>query len=351
MEALVCDRIFSGRTVPTKDMLLEVRSICWLTSGGVLIVGGYDDEGNNSGASSILTRAGKWTGVRYIDYATLRHSMTRLPNNSIILTGGLIGDTPSPVCRIYTVSDNWWRQRTNHLNCARYSHSTVTLDNGTVMTAGGVTLNEATNKHVVLDSIEFLDLATMHWTLSTDKVLPRRCGCHCAVVLLDGNVLFIGGQTTTGMFGDGDIFTTSNCFVYKPDEGKFEDAAPMNEPRMEHAAVLIPDGNVLVTGGRRYVSTAHGDVRSPATPLCEIYCPATNTWTLTEPMDRGRRAHCSFLIPHGIMVVGGLCSSSNSDWELSYTAAVFDYDKKKWTVDKHVPRIRVVAHAACASFL
>jgi hypothetical protein len=51
-------------------------------------------------------------------------------------------------------------------------------------------------------------------------------------------------------------------------------AAPMNTSRVFHAATLLPNGKVLVTGGQ---------VDAAWTASAEVYDPAANTWSAAPP--------------------------------------------------------------------
>ena len=73
----------------------------------------------------------------------------------------------------------------------------------------------------------------------------------------------------------------------------------MAEPRREHAAVALPDGRVLISGGET------ADFRPLA--AVEIYDPATNTFTALALLNRARRGHSATLLSGGgVLIVGGL---------------------------------------------
>ncbi|MBA3961659.1 MAG: hypothetical protein H0X40_07140 [Chthoniobacterales bacterium] len=62
------------------------------------------------------------------------------------------------------------------------------------------------------------------------------------------------------------------------------DLSALVTPRVEHSATLLRDGRVLLAGG--YKSVNGGG--SIATADCEIYDPATNTWTATGSLSEAR---------------------------------------------------------------
>lgn len=76
----------------------------------------------------------------------------------------------------------------------------------------------------------------------------------------------------------------------------------LNNPRMHHNAVILPDRTVFVCNGSRGEENV-GQSTLPA----EIYNPATNTWTVVEtPSVNGRVYHSvALLLPDGRVVVAG----------------------------------------------
>jgi len=70
--------------------------------------------------------------------------------------------------------------------------------------------------------------------------IPR--ACHTATLLPNGQVLVTGGYTTSGF--------TSSAELYNPSTGTWTTARSMSTPRALHAATLLQNGKVLVAGGR-----------------------------------------------------------------------------------------------------
>ena len=76
-----------------------------------------------------------------------------------------------------------------------------------------------------------------------------------------------------------------------------------------HAAVLLPDGTVLVTGGH----SGTLDVGLQELSAAEIYDSARRTWTATAPMGTARRWHTATVLPVGtVLVVGGASGDDTS---------------------------------------
>jgi len=63
--------------------------------------------------------------------------------------------------------------------------------------------------------------------------------------------------------------------------------------RSRHTATLLPNGQVLVTGGNDDPGSA------------EVYDPATQTWTRTNNLSPSRARHTATLLPSGNVLVSG----------------------------------------------
>jgi hypothetical protein len=77
----------------------------------------------------------------------------------------------------------------------------------------------------------------------------------------------------------------------------------MHVPRIEHTATLLPDGTVLVAGGRtnNYYET---------TFWAELYDPSTGAFSAGIPMTAGRAGHQATRLRDGrVLVTGGLTTS------------------------------------------
>ena len=124
-------------------------------------------------------------------------------------------------------------------------------------------------------------------------------GNQAASVLLppaqDQKVMIIGG-------GGGTATNRVNIVNLNASTPTYTPAPYLNNPRMHHNAVLLPDRTVFVCNG----STAEQDV-SQSTMPAEIYNPATNAWTQVEtPTVNGRVYHSvAVLLPDGRVVTAG----------------------------------------------
>jgi WD40 repeat protein len=121
-----------------------------------------------------------------------------------------------------------------------------------------------------------------------------------AAALPDGRVLVVGGR-------DGATNETSTTEVFSPATGTWAAAASMGIPRYAAATVPLPDGRILVAGGRINAGQA--------TDTAEIYNPATGTWSATGTMTQARyNAGAAPLSDGRILIAGGYSGTPSSSY-------------------------------------
>ena len=118
---------------------------------------------------------------------------------------------------------------------------------------------------------------------------------------MDGNPIATNCQ---GSFRD-DWLATNTCEVLNleaPAQG-WQFTSPMTNPRVLPDAVLLPDGNVFVTGGS---STGTADATRAPVLEAELYNPTTNQWTKLASMHVPRLYHAAaILLPSGEVMTSG----------------------------------------------
>jgi len=111
--------------------------------------------------------------------------------------------------------------------------------------------------------------------------------------LQNGQVLVAGGETATAE-------------LFNPSTHAFTATGSMTISRTGHTATLLPDGRVLIAGGVQ--DFGPGTVPIPIGPgiaSAEIYDPASGSFTLTGSMSTGRSGHAAALLPDGTVLVTG----------------------------------------------
>jgi len=121
-----------------------------------------------------------------------------------------------------------------------------------------------------------LDFGDTPWIATGSLNVPR--SLHTATLLPDGRVLVAGGRGA----GPGAL---DSAELYDPVSGKWSVTGSLVKPRVMHTATLLTNGKVLVVGGD--TSAAPPDFGRGNT--AELYDPATGTWTLTGSMSTPRR--------------------------------------------------------------
>ena len=128
---------------------------------------------------------------------------------------------------------------------------------------------------------------------------PTRIGCDgfAAAALTDGTVLFAGGYTDCCVPGG----YSSGSALYDPSSESVRPTGDMTSARENHTATLFPDGTVLIAGGQGKPFSS-----PPVNTSAEIYDPATGAFSLTGDMTGPRELHAATLLLDGrVLLTGG----------------------------------------------
>eukprot|EP01046_Picozoa_sp_COSAG06_P054395 COSAG06_NODE_9677_length_1846_cov_1.724671_1_plen_482_part_10 len=198
----------------------------------------------------------------------------------------------------------------------RAGHSVSSCADGRVAVCGGY--NYGGYNEGGADNMNHLRRTALQWlpgtgTWSALRDLPAGRTGAASVGLPDGRTMLIGG------ISDGQAL--ASVVVLTADDSGCTDLAPLVGGCAYPAAALLPDGKVLVAGGK--------SGRSPdaALNIAELWDPATQKWTVLPPMAHKRSHPAACVLPSGrVAVVGGF----GTDGEVRKDGEVFDPVKREW---------------------
>jgi hypothetical protein len=295
-----------------------------LADGKLLIAGGYDFTAKDTVTSADLFDA---KSNKFSAAASLLHDRNfatatlLLPSQKVLIAGGFSehhgGSLDS--AEIYDPQTNRWTAVRESMKDHRELFTATRLTDGRVLLVGGLSLK----KRGTLATAEWYDPSNDSFTATSGTLEEDRFG-HVAVLLSDGRVLILGGQTW--QIGQPSR-TLASAEIYDPHTGRFtRTGAPMHFARDRCTATVLEDGHVLIVGG-----TDKGNPPLPA----EIFDPVTGTFMLAASLREGRMAHDACLLPDGRVVVAG----GWADVRKATTSSVEIYDpvKKCWTFLPDLP--------------
>ena len=236
-----------------------------------------------------------WSTVASMNKGRADFSVVRLFDGRVLAGGGLT-DTAA---EIYDPGTNSWSSAGN-MRSWRIGFSATLLPSGQVLYAGG-----NLGSVIICDrDAEIYDPGTNAWYYAGTPALNRQDAAAVLVTVADGTrrVLVTGGIDANS----GSAPVLASAELYDPATNKWSNAASMSTPRVNHAATLMRDGRVLVTGG------FNAGVRLAS---AEIYDPKTDTWSTVNSMSTARSGHTATLFGATpfftkILVAGGRASGT-----------------------------------------
>jgi len=206
---------------------------------------------------------------------------------------------------------------TGSMNVTRYGHKAVLLNNGQVLAVTADTTGGNT--------AELYDPATGKWTLTGTPIMFHEGGS--VTLLANGEVLLAAGDNP--FFFSPPAFTAAGE-LYNPSTGQWTMTGSMSSARRYQAAVLLPDGEVLVAGGEDSSFSSIADA--------VLYNPATGTWQPTANMHEDRLLPLAALLRNGTMLIAGGDHASNGSIVSPLTSAeIFNPSTGKWTSIANLP--------------
>lgn len=257
-----------------------------LSGGGFLLVGPGINSALHLDSGLRATQAFDATTNTFhrVGDLAVRHdaggTATSLDGGMVLVAGGQV-PAVSTVEKYDPVSQRW--NAAASMATARRGHTATRLADGRVLIAGGFSCCDQTGE-TFATTAEIYDPRTDAFQ-PTGALLSARA-FHAATLLADGRVLVTGGFTVSDD-------TTASAEIYDPSTGQFTQAGAMQSPRSVHSAILLTDGRVLVLGGLQ------------ATAVTDIFNPQTGAWT-PGPTPAPAVAATATLLRNGkVLVFGG----------------------------------------------
>jgi len=222
-----------------------------LANGKVLLAGGSDGTGATLVSTMLFDPATTtFAAGPPLSFARERHSATLLASGKVLLAGGRAFSAGSYAAlvsaEIYDPVTNTLASATS-MSGARFGHGAALLavpDNRLVLAGGSSdTLAAPTTS---LSTVEIYDETLNTWTaLTPANALQQTRREFSLNRLADGWLVAVGGVDTI----DGTQRATSELFQPGAGFDIFAVGASMTVARSGHAATMLPDGRVLITGG------------------------------------------------------------------------------------------------------
>jgi len=299
----------NGDTTPTPQPTLDdaktnANLFCsghaFLPDGRLLVAGGHlaDSHGVNQ-VSIYDPAANTWTPSAVMNNGRWYPTAITLPDGRVLVLSGSYFDPaqPNPIVN-NTVPQIW--SNDSFTNIAPIPDGAFDLYPRMHVASTGL---------VYLTSLVqtwSLDVSgTGHWTALPDVTRLNGLRDYAPSVLYDvDKVIFIGGGNPP----------TANAEIVDLSQAQpaWQATDPMNFPRRQHNATILPDGTVLVTGGTRSGGNTGPDQAfnnlAPGQPvhIAELWDPHTGHWTQLAAEKTDRCYHSTaVLLPDGTVLSAG----------------------------------------------
>ena len=275
--------------------LAQVKSIT-LNNGKILVVG-------TNGVAQIVDplAAGTAAPTSVTMVANrVEATATLIPSTGkVVVVGGVTGGTALASAEIFDPAGKAgagsFTAAAGTMAQGRSAHTATLLATGKILIAGGQSGGSS------LQTAYLFDPAAGTFSSAINMIVPRQF--HRATVLGDNRVLITGGANNFG--------TAATAEIFDPSTGVFTASGAMATARFLHTATLLNDGTVLVTGGT--IPSAS----NLQTNTAEIYTVGTASFTPAGTMQVARQRHAATLLGDGsVLITGGLRDNnlSNAPW-------------------------------------
>lgn len=224
------------------------------------------------------------------------HSALTLADGRIIVIGGTDGNFYHDSIEIWDPRSGKFHEIDSLLTTPRAFHSAILIDEKTIAVIGGESgpsLADPERSSEFLDSIEFLDIATLSTSQFEHTMINPRV-YHSSTLLADGRILIAGGLQAPAR-------NSESLEILDVGKRTLQDAGSLHHRRALHTLTRLTDGTFLVAGG-----VEDGQPLKDS-EICSFASSSSLNCSKGARMSMTRWMHSANLLPDGkVLFVGGL---------------------------------------------
>jgi len=243
----------SVSTIHTMLVKRSAHTATLLNDGRVFLTGGIlkaeGIEENNSSTEFYNPRYDTFYRGPEMNIKRAGHTATLLSNGGVLMTGGFNNDGFLKSAELVNLSSGKFERVNGELSEPRAAHTANLLHDGRVVILGGANGGLKANKY-----IDVYNPATKSIS-KINSLLTARTG-HTATLLNDGKLLIVGGSQNWRS----DVLNTSE--IFDPATNTIYQTAKLHVIRNKHAAVKLRDGKVLIIAGSDEAESIGGRYRT-----------------------------------------------------------------------------------------
>jgi hypothetical protein len=262
-----------------------------LPDGRILVAGGHDPAGLGAANANIFDPISQaWSSLPNMSFRRWYPTVTALPDGRMLVTSGAqtCQTCFAEVPEVFDPVSKRFSQLTSARLGIDYYPFMFVLPDGRLLSAGS---NEGAYE------TRTLNIATGAWSM-VDPVIKDG---HSAVMYRPGKVLKTGTAADSGTTGT--AAATAYVIDMTQPSPAWRQVTSMKCPRAFQNMTLLPDGNVLVTGGGTVLD---GYDVGKGVLTAELWSPATETFKTLSPASFARLYHSTaLLLPDGRVLIAG----------------------------------------------
>jgi Domain of unknown function (DUF1929)/Bacterial Ig domain/Glyoxal oxidase N-terminus len=291
--AIVWDPVTNTTDPVTAPTNIFCGAMEQMADGRILVVGGHQQDHIGLPSANVFDPSNEsWSRLPDMAFSRWYPTVTMLSDGRFIVLSGESNCSGCDVTvpEIYDPSTNSWSQLTSATLAFPYYPHAYLLQNSKLLVVG------CTQEPI---ASQLLDLNALTWI----PVGGAAVDGGSSAMYLPGKILKMGTAVAPEEGGQHSVGTAYVLDTTQP-LPVWRQVASMAFVRSYHSTTLLPDGNVLVTGGG--TTTTSGDVANAVLPA-EMWSADTELWTTLASMNAPRLYHSeALLLPDGrVLVMGG----------------------------------------------